>query len=237
MSEENIIKTLDATKPNFKIDEIVNALKYRYATKKFDPNKKISKEHLDLLLEAARLAPTSMGFEPWKMIVLEDQEVRQALKPFAWGAQNALDNASQYIVFIANKKPDLIFGSQHIDHMLKDIHKVPDNVYEFFKKAYTDFSTKHFNTLESDRAAFDWAAKQAYIVMSNIMLTAALIGIDSCAIEGFQPREFDRILGSELKLYDLEHYSACVTLALGYRNELPHRDKTRRTLSESVIWK
>ena len=105
------------------------------------------------------------------------------------------------------------------------------------KRPITQFSTKDFNTMESERAAFDWSAKQAYIVMANMMTAAAFLGVDSCAIEGFQPKELDRILGDELKLYDTEHYSAAVTLALGYRDELPHRDKTRRPLSESVIWK
>ncbi len=233
----NAIATLHAEKPNFSPAEVLGALKYRYATKKFDPNAKIPQETFDALLEAARLAPTSMGFEPWKMIVLTDMEVRQKLKPFAWGAQNPLDNASHFIVFLANKRVDVTFGSAYLDHVLKEIHQIPDKVYDFFQEAYTQFSTKDFNTLESERAAFDWSAKQAYIVMANMMTAAAFLGVDSCAIEGFQPKELDRILGDELKLYDTEHYSAAVTLALGYRDELPHRDKTRRPLSESVIWK
>lgn len=232
----NAIATLNAEKPSFNSGEILNALKYRYATKRFDPTAKIPKETFDTILEAARLAPTSMGFEPWKMIVLNDEKKRQAIKPYAWGAQNPLDNASHFIVFLGNKRGDLVFGSDYLDHVLKDIHQIPENVYEFFKQAYTDFATKDFNTLESERAAFDWAAKQAYIVMSNMMTVAAFLGVDSCAIEGFQPREFDRILGDEMNLYDTAHYSATVTLALGYRAETPHRDKTRRPLSESVIW-
>lgn len=159
----NTILTMNAQKPNFSAEEVLNVLKYRYATKKFDPNAKISKETFDAILEAARLAPTSMGFEPWKMIVLQDAELRQKIKPFAWGAQNPLDNASHFIVFIANKKNDVTFGSAYLDHVLKEIHQIPDKVYEFFREAYTNFSTKDFNTMESERAAFDWSAKQAYI--------------------------------------------------------------------------
>lgn len=76
----NTILTMNAQKPNFSAEEVLNVLKYRYATKKFDPNAKISKETFDAILEAARLAPTSMGFEPWKMIVLQDAELRQKIK-------------------------------------------------------------------------------------------------------------------------------------------------------------
>lgn len=177
----NTILTMNAQKPNFSAEEVLNVLKYRYATKKFDPNAKISKETFDAI--------------------------------------------------------DVTFGSAYLDHVLKEIHQIPDKVYEFFREAYTNFSTKDFNTMESERAAFDWSAKQAYIVMANMMTAAAFFGVDSCAIEGFQPKELDRILGAEEKLYDTEHYSAAVTLALGYRNETPHRDKTRRPLTESVIWK
>ncbi len=233
----NTIATVYAEKPTFSPDEVLGALKYRYATKKFDASAKIPQKIFDAILEAARLAPTSMGFEPWKMIVLTDMEVRRSLKPYAWGAQNPLDNASHFIVFIANKRGDVTFGSAYLDHVLKEIHKIPDKVYEFFKEAYTQFSTKDFNTLESERAAFDWSAKQAYIVMANMMTAAAFFGVDSCAIEGFKPKELDRILGDELGLYDTDHYGVAVTLALGYRDELPHRDKTRRPLAESVIWK
>jgi len=233
----NVIETINAKKPNFKIDEVLNVLKYRFATKQFDASKIISDDVFNALLESARLAPTSMGFEPWKMIVVQDKDVRNKLKEFAWGASRQLDSASHFIVFIANKRDDVTFGSAHIDHVLKDIHQIPDDVYEFFKKSYIDFSTKDFKTLESERSAFDWSAKQAYVVMVNMMTAAAFWGVDSCVMEGFIQKEFDRILGEELKLYDTKHYSSAVTLALGYRLEQPPRNKTRRPLEESVIWK
>lgn len=233
----NIIESVNAKKPNFQIDEVLNALKYRFASKKFDPDTKIPDDIFNAILEAARLAPTSMGFEPWKMIVVQDKEVRNALREFAWGAQRQLDTASHFIVFIANKREDVTFGSKYLDHILKDIHQIPNDVYEFFKESYINFSTKDFKTLESERSAFDWSAKQAYVVMANMVTAAALFGVDSCIQEGFIQKEFDRILGEELKLYDVNHYSSAVTLALGYRYEEPPRDKTRRPLEESVIWK
>lgn len=237
MSDLYTIATSNVVKPNTKGEDLLQVLKYRYATKQFDPNKQISKEDFNLLLEAAQLSPTSFGLETWKMIVIEDKEVRQALKEHAWGAQNALDNASHFVVFLANKKGTLTFGSDYINHMLKEVHQVPEEVYQFYSQAYANFATHTFKTLESDRSAFDWAAKQAYIVMANMMTMAAYIGIDSCAVEGFIPKEFNSILGEKFGLFDTKDYGVAVCVAFGYRNEEPHRDKTRRPLKESIIWK
>ena len=89
----NVIETINAKKPNFKIDEVLNVLKYRFATKQFDASKIISDDVFNALLESARLAPTSMGFEPWKMIVVQDKDVRNKLKEFAWGASRYPSNS------------------------------------------------------------------------------------------------------------------------------------------------
>lgn len=231
------IETVNTPKPDFNFNTLLKALKYRYATKKFDGSKQIAKEQFDNILEAARLAPTSFGLETWKLIVVEDKAVRQALKPYAWGAQDALDNADKFVVILANKLQDLKFGSPYMEHMLKEIHQVPEEVYNFYKSAYTNFGENSYKTFESERAAFDWAARQGYIVMANMMVAAAYQGIDSCAVEGLEPKEFDRILGEELKIFDTAHYGVAAAVALGYRNETPHRDKSRRPLAESVLWK
>ena len=231
------IETVNTPKPNFDFNTLLQALKYRYATKKFDGTKDIPKDQFDNILEAARLSPTSFGLETWKLVVVDDMAVRQELKKFAWGAQDALDNASKFVVILANKRQDLKFGSAYMDHMLKDVHQVPDEVYNFYKDAYTNFGENTYKTFESERAAFDWSARQGYIVMANMMVAAAYQGIDSCALEGIIPAEFDRILGEEQKVFDTAHYGVAAAVAFGYRNETPHRDKSRRPLSESVLWK
>ena len=158
------------------------------------------------------------------------------MKEFGWGIKDKLD-ASHFVVFLARKKADITFGSDYIRHMLKDVHQVPDEVYEFYRNAYGNFSENDFKTLESERSAFDWAGKQAYIVMAHMMAVAALMGIDSCPLEGFIPKEMDRLLGEEHGLFDTEHFGVAVMAAFGYRGEAVHRNKTRRPLSESVLWK
>lgn len=146
-----------------------------------------------------------------------------------------------------NRRPSILWHSRHgkngsyfrigPDQVYKDIQQVPDEVYEFYRNAYGNFSENDFKTLESERSAFDWAGKQAYIVMAHMMAVATLMGIDSCPLEGFIPKEMDRLLGEEHGLFDTEHFGIAVMAAFGYRGEDVHRNKTRRPLSESVLWK
>ena len=179
--ESTVIETVNAAKPNFKKEKLLNAMKYRYATKRFS-EKTIRPEDFEVLLETARLAPTSFGLETWKILVIQDKTLREEMKEFGWGIKDKLD-ASHFVVFLARKKADITFGSDYIRHMLKDVHQVPDEVYEFYRNAYGNFSENDFKTLESERSAFDWAGKQAYIVMAHMMAVAALMGIDSCPLE------------------------------------------------------
>lgn len=235
-TESVIIPTKNTPQPHNDKKVLLEAMKYRYATKKFDPAKKISDENFETLLEAARLSPTSFGMEPWKILVIQNPEIRKEMIPYGWGAKAGLEGASHFVVFLANKRKDITFGSPYVDHMLKDIHQVPPEVYDFYSKVYSRFGKEDMKILDSERSAFDWTSKQAYIVMANMMTMAAYMGIDSCPLEGYIPDEMTRILGKERKLFDTDHYGIAVMAAFGYRAETPHRDKSRKPLSESVEW-
>lgn len=231
-----IIPTKDTPKPHNDKNVLLEAMKYRYATKKFDPSKVISDEDFQTILESARLAPTSFGLEPWKILVIQNKDIRNEMMPHAWGAKAGLEGASHFVVFLTRNKEDITFGSPYMDHMLKEVHELPDESYQFYSKAYTAFATEHMHTLDSERTAHDWTARQAYIVMANMMVMAAYMGIDSCPLEGYEPEPMKKILADEWKLYDPAHYNIAVMAAFGYRAEVPHRDKSRRPLSESVEW-
>ena len=231
MHTDFIIPTKDTPKPHNDRKVLLDAMKYRYATKKFDPEKIISHEDFETLLEAARLSPTSFGMEPWKILVIQNKELREEMMPYGWGAKAGLSGASHFVVFLA-----ITFGSAYADHMLKDVHQVPPEVYDFYSQVYTRFGKEEMKILDSERAAFDWTSKQAYIVMANMMTMAAYMGIDSCPLEGFNPADMTRLLGEEHKLFDPRHYGIAVMAASGYRAETPHRDKSRKPLSESVEW-
>lgn len=149
------IPTKDTPKPHNDKKVLLEAMKYRYATKKFDPEKIISDEDFETLLEAARLSPTSFGMEPWKILVIQNRKIREEMMPYGWGARAGLSGASHFVVFLANKREDITFGSPYADHMLKDIHQVPPEVYNFYSQVYTRFGKEEMKILDSERTALD----------------------------------------------------------------------------------
>ncbi len=218
-------------------EDILNIFNSRFACKSFDPSKRVSDEDFQVLLEVARLSPTSFGFEPFNILVLEDKDLRCKIYPHAWGAQKSLDGASHFVIFLARKRQDLEWGSHYLEHILIDVKQMPEDIYNVYGPAYKNFATNDFKTMESERAAFDWAAKQAYIALGNMLTTASALEIDSCPIEGFVPAKIDEILGDEAGLYDTNHFGVAVMASFGYRLGEPHRGKTRRSLEEIVSWK
>lgn len=216
--------------------EILDVFRFRHACKKFDASKKISNEDFQTILEAARLSPTSFGFEPWKMIVLTDETIRQKLYPLAWGARNSLDGASHFVVLLARKQADTLYSSDYITHIMQDIQKMPPEMMQQRREKYRTFQEDDFNLLVNERALFDWSGKQTYIVLANMMTAAAYLGIDSCPIEGFHQRNVDAVL-TNAGLFDPERFGVSVMAGFGYRAEPPHREKTRQPMEDLIIWK
>ncbi len=215
---------------------ILDAFRFRHACKKFDPAKSVSGEDFYTILEVARLSPSSFGFEPWKLVVLRDPQIRERLYSFAWGARNSLDGASHFVILLARKKADMLHSSDYITHILRDIQKFPEDIAQSRLKTYENFQKNEFRLLESDRAMFDWASKQTYIVLANMLTAAALLRVDACPIEGFDRQKADQLL-AEFGVIDQEHFGVSVMAGFGYRAEPPHREKTRQPLSDIVLWK
>ena len=227
------IENVKLTAPKLNRKDLEYAMIYRYACKKFDSTKKISEEDWNAILAAARLAPTSLGFEPFELLIVQKPEIREKMKAHGWGIQAGLE-ASHFVVFLTRKKVDLEFDSPYVRYIQEEVKQLPAEVDAIYKEKYAQFTTEDYKTFESDRAAFDWASKQAYIVMANMMTMAAYEGIDSCPLEGFNQDEMTALLGDKLGLFDTKHFGIAVMAAFGYRDEEPHRNKTRRTLDEIV---
>lgn len=213
--------------------DILTALHERHACKEFDPERRIPAEEFDLLLETARLSPTSFGFEPWQLVVIQDPALRERLLPVTWGARKQLPTASHYLAFLV-RKAGMRFDAEHVRHMMQDIQKLPAERQEMKTAVYRKFQEMDFALLDSDRALFDWGCKQAYIALGNMMTVAALRGIDSCPIEGFEMAGAERIL-SEAGVLDSDAFGLAVMVAFGYRKN-PRSEKTRRPLPEVVRW-
>lgn len=187
--------------------DILSVRNWRYATKKFDADKKASQEEIDQLLEAIRLSASSYGLQPYQVYLIETPEIRQELQPHSWN-QSQITEASHLLVFASRTD----FDDQLIDNYLDQISEVRGIEKEQLE-GYGNFMKQTLGPWPADRKA-DWCARQAYIALGNGLQAAAELGLDTCPIEGFVPAEYNRIL----KL-DEKQLTACVVMAVGYRSE------------------
>lgn len=214
--------------------EILNAFHFRHATKDFDPNKKISDEDMHFILETGRLSPSSFGFEPWRFVVVQNPELRQKIKQTAWGAYGKLPDASHFVIILARTKTDTQFNSSYLKDHFRNIAHMPEERLEKYLERIEEFQKVDFDLLEGDRPLFDWASKQTYIALANMMTSAAQIGIDSCPIEGFDMKKMNKLLSDE-GLLENGHFAISVMVAFGYRVNEPN-PKTRRPYDDIIKW-
>ncbi len=214
--------------------QILDAFHFRHATKKFDPSKKISEDDFHFILETARLSPSSIGIEAWKFVVIQNEELRNKLKEVTWGGQGQLPTASHFVAILARTKQDTQYDSQYIVNHLKEVKQFPEDIIPQIQSRYKAFQEDGLHILDSDRTAFDWACKQTYIALGNMMTAAAQIGIDSCPIEGFGYNGVHNILEGE-GLLENGHFDISVMVAFGYRADEP-RPKTRKDFDQVVQW-
>lgn len=218
-----------------KKNDIIEAYNFRYACKEFDPKKKISNENFEFILETGRLSPSSFGWEPWKFIVVQSMDTREKLKEVAWGAGKQLATASHFLLLMARKSVCTKSESDYIKYMSKDIQHLPEDIVKMKIDFYKNFQENDFD-LTDDRKLFDWASKQVYIPLANMMTSAALIGIDSCPIEGFNREKIEPILAKE-GIADMEQFGLAVMVAFGYRSsEAVIFEKTRQPIGKVVDW-
>src|SRR6187399_2094588 len=144
----------------------IKAANWRYATKKFDTTKKVSEEDFNILKEAIRLSSSSFGLQPYKVVVVDDPELRAELQTAAWGQSQIVD-ASHLIIF-ANI---LNFGDTEIDAYIKDVVDTRSLPLEAVS-GYADFMKSKISTLPEDRKN-TWTAKQTYLALGNLLNAAA----------------------------------------------------------------
>ncbi|MDQ6420243.1 NAD(P)H-dependent oxidoreductase [Paenibacillus sp. LHD-117] len=217
-----------------KKEEILEAYRYRHATKEFDPARQISREDIGFILETARLSPTSFGFEPVNLLMVQNKDLRRKLLPVTWGAQKQLPTASHFVILLARTKSGMTAQSEHIQTMMTEVQKLPPDIAENKGNLYHKFLESDFGLLDNERAMFEWASRQGYIALGNMMTAAAQIGIDSCPIEGFDKARVEAILEEEGYLRS-EQFGVSCMVAFGYRVREP-REKTRRPLHQIVEW-
>jgi hypothetical protein len=215
-------------------EAIRDLLKRRYACRDYDPNRKISDQDFHLILEAGQLAPSSYGFEPWHFLVIESESLKQALAPIALGAQKALASASHFVIILSRTQASLRYDAPYIGYMMREIQGLPEDFCEFKQQRFETFQKEDFDLLSTERATFDWASKQSYLALAQMMQVAALRGIDSLAMEGFNRQAVTDLL-TERGLLDPSEWGVSVMVAFGYGlGSVPR--KTRQSLDQLVTW-
>lgn len=199
-------------------DTILKVFAFRHACKEFDGSKSVSEADFHTILEAGRLSPSSFGFEPWKFLVLDDKNVRDKLYSVAWGGQDALKNASKFVVILARTNATLHPDSEYLTHMMKDIKGLNEEAQKARREFFREFQKTHFAIYNDEQKVFDWACKQCYIALGNMLTSAALLGVDSLPIEGFNRQSANEILQNE-GLIDTKYFSIAVMVAFGYKKK------------------
>jgi nitroreductase len=187
-------------------ETLLQQLQWRYATKAFDPARKISDADWATLESALILTPTSYGLQPYRFIVITDQAIKDKLVSASWNQRQPAD-CCHFVVFAARAKNT----EQDVDRYLSRVAEVRGGTVDAlagFKKVLMGDIVHGAR----GQASLEWATRQAYIALGNFMTAAALVGIDTCPMEGFLPDKYDEILGLPEK-----GYHAVVACAAGYR--------------------
>lgn len=208
------------------MSDFITNQKWRYATKKFDASKKISNEDFETLKEAIQLSTSSYGLQPYKILIIENPEVRAQIQPAAWGQTQIVD-ASHLLVFanITN------FGETEIDNYINLMSETRGISVESVK-GYADFMKMKITGLPEEQRNI-WTSKQTYLALANLMNAAAELKIDVTPMEGFEPEKVNEILGLPAK-----GLNASLLATIGYRHEedaTQHYAKVRKPINELFI--
>lgn len=187
--------------------DILAALNHRYACKVFDPAKKIPAELWQQLEQSLILTPSSFGLQPWKFLIVQDQALREKLVPHAWNQRQVAD-CSHLIIMTVPKALGEDYVDANINRMIEVRGGTADALLGF-RKMVLGFR----DGLEAKGGLETWAKLQSYIALGQFMLTASLLGLDTCPMEGFVPAKFDEILGLEGT-----GYTTAVLCPVGYRS-------------------
>lgn len=186
---------------------LLEALQWRYATKQFNPDRIISAPLWSTLEQALVLTPSSYGLQPWKFLVIQDQALRQELRPHSWNQSQITD--CSHLVVLLRQRTIAAADADRLIQAIAEARGLESSSLDGYRKMI------QIDLIDGPRSQIieRWSSNQVYIALGNLMTAAALLSIDTCAIEGFSPPDYDRIL--QLEASD---YRSCVVCACGYRS-------------------
>lgn len=187
--------------------DLIEQLNWRYATKQFNPEKQIPTETWEALSDSLVLTPSSYGLQPWKFVVITSAEIRETLKPLSWN-QTQITDCSHLVVFTIKKN----LTAADVDSFIKSTAETRGDSVESLS-GYRNMIVS--DVIKGPRSfnVNEWAARQAYIALGNFMTCAAVLGVDTCPLEGIDPAGYDKVLTLQE-----EGYATVVACAAGYRS-------------------
>jgi nitroreductase len=185
-------------------ETVLAQLKWRYATKKFDPTRTIPADVWAVLEQALVLTPSSYGLQPWKFFVVTDPTVKAELPAHSWGQSQPKD-CSHMVVLTIRKG----LAEADVDRYISRISEVREQKIE----ALGGFKKMMLGTLSNGMNVDEWAARQVYIALGQFMAAAAVLGVDTCPMEGIDPAKYDEVLGIGAR-----GYHTIVACPAGYRS-------------------
>ncbi len=173
-------------------DHLIKQLNWRYATKQFDPDGKLSHHEIHLLDESLRLSPSSFGLQPWNFVVVNDAKLRESLVAHSWGQRQVADATRLYVLCRRDR-----LSEGEIKAYVDDVAATtgtPREGLAGYEKMMTGFAAK-----QTPAQYAEWAEKQVYLALGTLMTVAAAAGIDTCPMEGFDRAKYDELLGLRAK--------------------------------------
>jgi len=205
---------------------IIESLNWRYATKKFDSNRKLSKNQVNTLKNAFNLTASSYGLQPIKLIVISNQEIKNNLLESSMNQQQVIQ-CSHLLVICVETDIDESYIELYFKRVV-DIRKTSPKVLESFKNSIIN----EFNDM-SNASIINWSINQAYLALGNLMTVCSVEEIDSCPMEGFLPEKYDEIL--DLKTKNLK---SVLVMPVGYRSvddQFSSFKKVRKDINDNTI--
>ena len=207
------------------MDSIKN-LEWRYAVKKFDEEKILDHEKINILKKAFNLTATSYGLQPIKLVIIKNKEIQQRLLPHSWNQQQ-IAQASHLLIICTETNIDESDVEKYFERV-QNIRKTPDDIINPFKN-----HLKETIANKTSEDLYNWSKNQAYLALGNLLTVCANEKIDSCPMEGFIPEKYDEVL----KLRE-KNLTSVLVLPIGYRSEddvMIHQKKVRKNIDEIVL--
>ncbi|MGL4451772.1 MAG: NAD(P)H-dependent oxidoreductase [Sarcina sp.] len=215
-------------------EEVIDIFNFRFATKEFNGDI-IPDADMQMIAEAGRLSPSSFGLEPWKFVVVADKNLINEVAEVSWGMQRQASTTSHMILGLTRAGKHVRYDAKYLHDIWVENKGVSEEFFEGLKPILEQFQKANMDIENSDKDLLIWSTRQNYIAMGNMMTAAAMIGVDSCAVEGFDKEKVEEILVKK-GILDKENFDLSYIIVFGYRAEEPKREKARKPASEIIEW-